>query len=169
MPEIIFTSESGEPETLEHFLRVKKGVSRRLLTLLKRTPGGITCCGRTIRTVDMVKKGDVIVLRIPEGEPLEPNPGLDIPTAYLSDSVIVFDKPPGVPVHPSHLHHNDTLGNYFSYLYPESTFRPVSRLDRNTSGLCLCALTQHAAGNYRVSARRNTTPQYAEKLLLRVR
>ena len=51
---------------------------------------------------------------------------------------MVFDKGPFVPIHPSIAHYTDTLANYYSALYPKSVFRPINRLDRNTSGLCLC-------------------------------
>ena len=64
---------------------------------------------------------------------------------FENESVIVFNKPQGMPVHPSMNHYEDTLGNYFSALYPELTFRPVNRLDRNTSGLCVVAKDQHSA------------------------
>ena len=39
----------------------------------------------------------------------------------------------------------DTLGNYFAHLYPQLTFRPVNRLDRDTSGLCMIAKDALAA------------------------
>ena len=64
---------------------------------------------------------------------------------FENESVIVFNKPQGMPVHPSMNHYEDTLGNYFSALYPELTFRPVNRLDKGTSGLCIVAKDAHAA------------------------
>ena len=92
-----------------------------------------------IRSIDTVHKGDIIVLRIDDNKFLEPDGSLEIKTAYEDENVIIFDKPSGVPVHPSLKHHNDTLGNYFAYLFPELTFRPVHRLDNYTSGLCIVA------------------------------
>ncbi len=109
--------------------------------------------GILIRSVDTVNNGDTIVLRISDDKFLEPNGNLDIPTAYEDDNVIVFNKPAGIPVHPSLKHHNDTLGNYFAYLFPELTYRPVHRLDNYTSGLCMVAKDSHSAnvlqGNFR--------------------
>ena len=58
---------------------------------------------------------------------------------------MVFDKPPAMTVHPSMKHHGDTLGNHFAALYPQLTFRPVNRLDRDTSGCVLIAKSQYAA------------------------
>ena len=117
----------------------KKGVSRRLLTKLKRQKDGITRSGRPIRSIDEVQQGDVIVLSLEDDSLLEPNGSLDVPIAFENANLAVFDKPSGMPVHPSIRHQGDTLGNYFAYLYPDLTFRSVNRLDRDTSGLCVTA------------------------------
>ncbi len=93
----------------------------------------------------MVEKGDVIVLRMEDDSFLEPNGSLNVPIAFENDSLVVFCKPSGMPVHPSVRHQGDTLGNYFSYLYPDLTFRSVNRLDRDTSGLCIIAKDALAA------------------------
>ncbi len=135
---------SDKPITLESFL-LKNGFSRRLITKLKRIENGITCAGRLVRSVDMVTPGDVVVLKNPDGDALEPNPALNVPIAFENDNLIVFNKPSGMPVHPSIKHQGDTLGNYFAHLFPELTFRPVNRLDRDTSGLCIVAKNAHSA------------------------
>ena len=138
-----FKVECSEPIMAKVFL-AGKGVSRRLMSRLKSQTNGITCNGEHIRTIDMLKNGDVVVLSMKDESFLEANPSLNVPTAYESDSVIVFDKPIGMPVHPSIKHQGDTLGNYFAYLHPNLTFRPVNRLDRDTSGLCAVAKNAHA-------------------------
>ena len=117
-----------------------------MLTRLKRTENGITCNGRHIRTVDPVKDGDEIVLRTDDSSFLEPVGSFEVPIVYEDDYTVIFDKPFGIAVHPSIKHQGDTLGNYFAYLYPELTFRPVNRLDRDTSGLCLVAKDAYTAG-----------------------
>ena len=106
---------------------------------------GITRNGELIRSIDMVYSGDVIVLNYCDDKFLEPNPDLKVPVAFENDNLVVFDKPAGMPVHPSIKHQGDTLGNYFSSLYPNLTFRPVNRLDRDTSGLCVIAKNAHSA------------------------
>ena len=93
----------------------------------------------------MVSAGDVIVLTLEDDSFLEPNGSLNVPVAFENDSLVVFDKPSGMPVHPSIRHQGDTLGNYFAYRYPELTFRSVNRLDRDTSGLCIIAKDALAA------------------------
>lgn len=120
-------------------------MSRRLLTRLKRREGGITRNGQLIRSIDEVSRGDVIVLSLEDESFLETNGSLRVPIAFENESLVVFDKAGGMPVHPSIRHQGDTLGNYFAYLYPELTFRSVNRLDRDTSGLCVIAKDAFAA------------------------
>ena len=130
---------------LGDFLGKECGISRRMLIKLKKTPGGITRLGKTIRTVDRVSQGDVIVLEWEDESTLEPNSNIRVPVAFENENVVVFNKPTGMPVHPSAGHRDDTLGNFFAYRYPGLTFRPVNRLDRDTSGLCLAAKSAPAA------------------------
>ncbi len=137
-------SENENNFSTGELLRIR-GVSRRLVNKLKRTEDGITCNGVHIRTVDSVKTGDVISIAMEDSKVLEANSALNVPIVYDDDDVVVFNKPIGMPVHPSIKHQGDTLGNYFSYLYPEYTFRPINRLDRDTSGLCAVAKNAHSA------------------------
>ena len=130
---------------LGDFLGKECGISRRMLTKLKKTYMGITRNGELVRTIDKVYEGDRIALQWEDEKFLEPNGDIFADTAFENDSVVIFDKPTGMPVHPSAKHYGDTLGNYFAYKYPDLTFRPVNRLDRDTSGLCLIAKNAPAA------------------------
>lgn len=145
MRELRLTADTDAPIALQSFLVGKKGVSKRLLTKLKRCENGITRNGKVIRSIDTVYPGDEVILRLPDSSLLEPAAGLDIPIVYESARLVVFDKPAGVPVHPSIKHQGDTLGNCFAHLFPGLTFRPVNRLDKDTSGLCIAAKDAHAA------------------------
>ena len=132
--------------TCGEFLKAN-GASRRLVARLKRVDGGITRNGVPIRTSDTVSEGDSIILKSIDKTLLEPNPRLDVPVIYEDSDVIVFCKPAGMPVHPSIRHQGDTLGNCFAAMLPDLTFRPVNRLDKDTSGLCAAAKSAFAA-NY---------------------
>lgn len=146
MSKLVFTVETyDEPVTVQEYLREECGVSRRLLQKLKNRDGGLTCNGRFIRTVDMVSHGDVIILNTEEKNEIEPNSSLYAKIVFENESLVIFDKPSGMPVHPSVRHRDDTLGNLFAYLYPELTFRPVNRLDKDTSGLCIVAKNPYSA------------------------
>jgi 23S rRNA pseudouridine1911/1915/1917 synthase len=131
---------------LERFLRHEAQLSRRTLIRCKQS-GSITCNGMPIRTIDPIHDGDVIVLEVPETSEgtVAPNPALCVPILYESTHLLVYQKPPYMPCHPSHGHYMDTLGNAFAARYPETPFRCINRLDRNTSGVCLVAKTAYGA------------------------
>lgn len=123
----------------------QNGVSRRLILKLKREPMGICVNGNHARTIDKVSTGDVVSISHSDTKTLEGNESLCVPIIYEDEYFIIFDKPGNMPVHPSIKHQGDTLGNYFSYLHPSLTFRPVNRLDRDTSGLCCVAKDAYSA------------------------
>ncbi len=140
-----YTFTAEDCGSVEKILR-KNGVSRRLITKLKRT-GGITSGGKAVRTIDILQKGDEVTIRYDDNDELEAKELDEVFVIYSDEYFVVFDKPSGMPVHPSAKHRCDTLGNYFAYLYPGKTFRPINRLDRDTSGLCVAALDPLAAKN----------------------
>ncbi|MBR5512576.1 MAG: RluA family pseudouridine synthase [Ruminococcus sp.] len=144
MSELVFTVDTENPRQLKNYLRDNCQISAGLLRRLKND-GGIFVNGNSARTVDMVQNGDTITLRQIENSEIEANPALDVPVVFENDSVVVFDKPAGMPVHPSARHRTDTLGNFFAARYGELVFRPVNRLDKDTSGLCLVAKNSHSA------------------------
>lgn len=145
MSKLVFTVRTEKPVAVQDYLREKCGVSRRLLQKVKNRDGGLTCNGKFIRTVDTVSDGDMIQLDSEEKNEIEPNGNLRAEIVFENESIVIFDKPGGMPVHPSVRHRDDTLGNLFAYLYPELTFRPVNRLDKDTSGLCIVAKNPHSA------------------------
>lgn len=140
-----FTADAAEDGLSCGELLKRRGVSRRLTVKLKRLDGGITRGGERIRTVDTVHAGDTISLLCVDESFLEPCTGLSVPVVYEDEQVVVFNKPEGMPVHPSIKHQGDTLGNCFAAMYPGLTFRPINRLDRDTSGLCAVAKSEYAA------------------------
>lgn len=121
------------------------GTSKRLITKLKQVENGITKNGLHARTIDKVSSGDIIEIGIDDKKVLEKNSKLNVPVIFEDDDIIVFDKPPFMPVHPSHKHLNDTLGNYFASRCKGLTYRPINRLDRDTSGLCAVAKNSFSA------------------------
>ena len=58
---------------------------------------------------------------------------------YEDEDYLIVDKPPGMPIHPSPGHDRDSLLNRVAYYYGKTgqtpAFRPLYRLDRDTSGL----------------------------------
>lgn len=141
------------PCSLRSWLK-KRGFSRRVLSSLKQDPSSVTVDGVPIRLVTYLTAPCTVVLllRDDDGRRLSPSSPGDLPpvsVVYEDEDVIVFDKPPFMPTHPVHGHQGDTLAD-FSARHAASrgegyTFRPIGRLDRNTSGLCLAAKTAYAA------------------------
>lgn len=148
--ELSFTVPIAEEgETAESFLR-KRGFSHKLITKLKAS-GGLTCSGGLLRTVDRLSAGDTVNVRIEDSGGILPNPGVKAAIAFENEDIVVFDKPANLPVHPSIVHYGDTLGNLYAALYPNSAFRPIHRLDKDTSGLVACAKNKLAAAMLRES------------------
>lgn len=125
---------------MQDYLKKVHGFSKRIITRIKREPQNISCNGKHIKMVDFLKTDDILIIKLSEQETLVPNKDLSVEIVYEDDDIIIFNKPANMPVHPSILHYNDTLGNFFAY-YTNSkiTFRPINRLDSNTMGLCLVA------------------------------
>lgn len=134
-----FVATKTDQDLTVGFFLLKNNVSKRLITKLKREPNGILKNNTHARTVDLISAGDIVEINFQDEKRLDPNPDLDVEIAFENEDFVVFNKPPFMPVHPSIKHQGDTLGNYFAYLYPHLTFRPVNRLDRDTSGLCVVA------------------------------
>ena len=66
---------------------------------------------------------------------------LDI--VYEDEDLLVINKPPNMPTHPSMGNYENSLANGVMYYYKskgeERVFRAVNRLDKDTSGLMAVA------------------------------
>lgn len=136
------------------FLKGEAKASARLITKLKHYDDGILLNGEHIRTVDVLKTGDVLSITVPADreenisavEPLE----YDLKVLYEDDDLLIIDKPAGLPLHPSHNHQGDTVANAVAYHLKKqgksAVFRSIGRLDRGTSGIVVCALNRFTAG-----------------------
>ncbi len=138
-----------EGKKLISFLRGHVKISVRLLRSLKRVDGGIKINGKNARTIDLLHKGDKVILSIPEDDIHSIPIDYELNVVYEDDDVLVIDKPAMLPMHESHNHQGDTLANAVAgYLQKKGrslAFRAVGRLDKGTSGLVICALNSHAA------------------------
>lgn len=116
-------------------------VSGSLLTKLKKS-GGILLNGKNATTADTVKSGDTVTLILPE-ETSKTIEKVNIPldVVYEDEALLCVNKPKDMPTHPSAGNYGNTLANACMYYYRETdfVFRPVNRLDRDTTGLVLIA------------------------------
>ena len=133
----------------KEFLKKYCKISSRLITKLVRTEMGITREGSLIRTIDKVSFGDKIKINLPKDyNEIEPIIG-DLDVKYEDGYILVIDKPPNMPVHPTKNHQRDTLANIVRYYAlskgEDYTFRAINRIDRDTSGLVLIAKDRFTA------------------------
>ncbi len=140
------------------FLRRHCGVSARTLSKLKRTNLGITRNGLLLKTTDILHSGDKVELAMPDDtNEIEPIKGeLDI--LYEDDYLILINKKPLMPVHPTKVHQQDTLANVLCYYMQQKgeyyTFRAINRLDRDTSGCLLVAKDRFTANSVAKSVKK---------------
>ncbi len=141
-------------KTVLSYVKYTLRISSRMLTVLKQTEDGITVNGEHVTVRRVLAEGDVLGLAIDDtAERASHNvPPSDIPLDVLYEDahVIAMNKPPHMPTHPSHNHHDDTLANALAHRYAQAgvpfVFRPMGRLDRNTSGVVLAAKDKVASG-----------------------
>jgi 23S rRNA pseudouridine1911/1915/1917 synthase len=118
--------------------------------------GRATMRGRTAKPSRLMKAGDAVRIAIPVlvEDHLEPEP-IALAILYEDAHFLAVNKPPDLVVHPSHGHARGTLANALLFHCRQrlsdvnGPLRPgiVHRLDRDTSGVILCAKTNaaHAA------------------------
>lgn len=125
-------------------LERKLGVSRSLLSRLKLTEYGITINGVRAYTTAKVAEGDQVAIRMEEeiSEDILPQE-LPLSIVFEDDYLLVVNKPAGIIVHPTKGHYTNTLANGIVHHWQTQgervRFRPVHRLDEDTSGLVVIA------------------------------
>lgn len=124
-------------------------VSGSLIKELRKYPDGILLNGCRIRTIDTVRAGDVLEINIYDGasENIVPTQ-MPLDIMYEDEDILILNKFPGVPTHPSPGHYTDTLANGVMHHYSQNgechMFRPVNRLDSGTSGVMCVAKNSFA-------------------------
>jgi len=105
------------------------------------------------RVSSKVSTGQTIQIRLADSpvEPLTVPANISLNVVYEDEDIAVIDKPVGMTVHPGAGHVDDTLANAAVHRWPQISGigepdRPgiVHRLDRDTSGLMVIALSQRA-------------------------
>ena len=140
-------NEAWDGRVLLSFLKSSLKISGAALARLKRDPRGILINGSHVTVRYVLRSGDILELN-EKDNPEEENPyllavKLPVDIIFENDDVMLVNKPPYMPTHPSHGHTDDTLANGIAYIFKEKqipfVFRPIGRLDRNTSGISLIA------------------------------
>ena len=152
MTELTLTADR-EGERADALLsRLAPGLTRSAAPkLLER--GAATLDGKPVRKNDRPAPGQVVVVRLPDLEPIGLIPqNIPLDIVYEDGDVVVVNKPVGLVVHPAPGHPDGTLANALLYHCGSSLsgingeLRPgiVHRIDRDTSGLIIAAKNDRA-------------------------
>ena len=144
-----------EGMNVERYLKQHHGYSSRTIVKLKHYEQGMRLNGAHTRTIDLLHAGDVLEITFLDSEEhgvehfIRSNRQVEI--AYEDDDLLVFNKPADMPCHQSCGHAADTLANVFAahcdQLGMDLMYRPLNRLDRDTSGAVLIAKNRFAAAS----------------------
>ncbi len=134
-------SQDDSGKNVRQIIEREYSLSSRTLSKLKKN-GGIKVNGENVTVRCVLRQGDTLCLML-EDTPSENIEKTDIPLDVLfeDDDLLIVNKPLGMPTHPSQGHHRDTLANAVMYRYRNSdfTFRAITRLDGDTTGVVLIA------------------------------
>lgn len=148
----IIINENDHGITVFDLIKRKLRISSNILTKLKKSENGILVNGshKTVRY--RLSTGDIVELETDNDSASSENiVPTDIPVDILYEDrdIILVNKPPFMPTHPSHGHYEDTLANALAFYFNKQglpfVFRVITRLDRNTSGVVLVAKNQLSA------------------------
>ncbi len=133
---------------LRDIIKGELAVSSKLLTVLKRQ-GLIFLNERAVNVTVRVKCGDTIKIQLPDEDGSDNVIPVNIPLEilYEDEDILAVNKPADMPTHPSMNNYDNTLGNAVMYYYRNSgfVFRPVNRLDRDTTGIVIVAKNRFAS------------------------
>lgn len=129
---------------LKTILHHRMHLSRKLVSRLKLTDFGIMVNGARQHTTARVAGGDRVEIRMERETSADilPQP-IPFDKVYEDEHLLIVNKEAGMVVHPTHGHYVHTLANAVVYDWQERgeqyRFRPVHRLDQETSGLIAIA------------------------------
>lgn len=135
---------------LRNFLR-QCGLSSDLSRAVKHRGSGFLADGKPLLANCRIAAGQCISLQLPpeKSDGVLPQPELPVHIVYEDPFVVVLDKPAGLAVHPTLNYPSGTLANgYAAHMLARGkspVFRPVNRIDKDTSGLVLAAKNMYAA------------------------
>ncbi|PRA08915.1 MULTISPECIES: RluA family pseudouridine synthase [unclassified Paenibacillus] len=142
---IVYTvTEQEDGWLLKTVLQRRLLVSRKLLSKIKLTEQGVMLNGERVYISVKVAAGDVVEVRMEqeESDDILPEP-IPFTVLYEDEHLLVVNKDAGIIVHPTHGHYTGTLANgvvhYWKSKGERFRFRPIHRLDQETSGVLAIA------------------------------
>lgn len=133
---------------IKEILKSHFDISDRLLVKLKKN-NKIFLNNEISYINKEVKIGDIISISLDfeeKSENIVPKK-MNLNILFEDNSLLIINKSPNLPVHPSVLHFEDSLSNgvqfYFDCKNIKTKIRPVNRLDKDTSGIVVFAKNQY--------------------------
>jgi 23S rRNA pseudouridine1911/1915/1917 synthase len=141
---LTISAEDNE-KTVKYILKNKLNLSERMVKKLKFS-GRILLDSAPVHVNVPVHTGNLLEALVDMEEVNEailPEP-IDLDIIYEDDMLLAVNKPPNMVVHPTFRHFTGTAANALMYHLLQKNVktlvRPVSRLDRDTSGIIIFAL-----------------------------
>lgn len=146
--ELKYKVENNKYKNINEILSLEFKISTRLKNkLIKKQL--IYLNNMFVDTRTSVKIGDNILIDLnykEENSNIIPKK-MDLEIVYEDEWLLVVNKPPGIAIHPSFLHFDNSLSNgiryYFDKINLSKKIRPINRLDKDTSGLVLFAKNEY--------------------------
>ena len=141
--------KSDKYSTVRELLKNEFMISNRLLVKLKKE-SRIFVNNKNQYVDYKLSIGDLVKVDMDfeeESDNIVPNSKININIVYEDDYLIILNKDSNTPIHPSHNHYTDSLSNGLKAYYVRNDIkkkiRPVTRLDKDTSGLVVFAKSEY--------------------------
>jgi 23S rRNA pseudouridine1911/1915/1917 synthase len=142
-------TKNEESRPVLHILKDTLGLSSRLITKLKKVSGSLLLNECPVFTNVIVKEDDILKVIIDIDETSEgviPE-SMPLNILYEDEILIALNKPPHTVIHPTYNFPTGTLANGLAHYLlsngEKCLIRPVSRLDKDTSGIVIFAKNQY--------------------------
>ena len=144
--------EADEGLRIDKYITEQEKIFSRNYVQKLISESGITVNGKIIKPSYQLRIDDQIIINVPEMQEPEILPeNIELNILYEDPDLIVIDKPKGMVVHPAAGHYSKTLVNALMYHCKDLSgingiMRPgiVHRIDKETSGILVCAKSDFA-------------------------
>ena len=156
---------------LLRILKEKLSISNRLFRKIKN--GYIFVNGNNFDYKTILHQGDVITINldfIEDNSNIVPNKDINFNILYEDEWLLVVNKNPYMPIHPSINCFENSLSNGIKYYYDINNIykkiRIINRLDKDTSGIVIIAKSEYIQDNIKILLKEYVTiakDEFSEK------
>lgn len=147
-----YKNQENKYQTVKEVIKKEFSISERLFLKLKRNKK-ILVNNQVALPNQIIHSNDCIVVDLSfdeQSENIVPTQ-MDLDIVFEDDAMLIVNKSPNLPVHPSMAHFTDSLSNSIQYYFMQNKIktkiRPVNRLDKDTSGLVIFAKNEYVQEN----------------------